>query len=492
MLVLALAFLACDGGKNGADGDAISIRLVNPTDADPMEEVDAFRLDLLIDGELLESATFDLDEPWSLPGLTEYGQVRFEVAGLAGDEVVSYGRSAEIAVVPGVDRDVPITFLPVNEVLPLSVDLDLVQGRKGHEVTILPDGRALIHGGQGLTSDRPQNAMAVYDPSEGAVLETELNLGYAVSDPVVAWDFQQRLVYAGGASDPLPTQTRLKNSAVLDPVAETIDTLPPLNRKRFDHCFRFVRDGFAVAMGGTLPDLDLSSIESLRSDGAGEGNLVWSEEEIPGLSGRGVNACELTSDGRLFLQGATADSTGELSAVESVGGGSPSLVFESIWADSISGNGWVDFSIGAALIPLETGAEGDALVWVGGGLDLESGSGAVATQPRVYNLDAERFQMGFGSDLQPRVDGDWGRWLDPGSVVLSCGYTDGNYNVGQSRIELFEPENGASIGWWELPNRRVGCESAVLKDGSVLVTGGQPESGEDQPWISAILVPYID
>ncbi|MEE2751594.1 MAG: hypothetical protein VX519_09190 [Myxococcota bacterium] len=490
MLVLALAFLACDGGTNDADGDAIRIRLVNPTDADPMEEVDAFRLDLLVDGELLESSTFDLDEPWSLSGQTEYGQLRFEVAGLAGDEVVSYGRSAEFAILPGVDRDVPITFLPVNEVLPLSADVDLAQGRKGHELTLFNDGRALIHGGLGVTSNRPLNPMWVYDPSEGAVLETELNLGYAVADPVVAWDFQQRLVYAGGASDTTPNKTRLKNSAVLDPVAETIDTLPPLQRQRFDHCFRFVRDGYAVAMGGTASALP--SIEVLRSDGAGEGNLVWSEEEIFGLDSSGVNACELTSDGRLFLQGNTVESTGVFDAVESEDGGSLEPVFTPIWANAISGNGWVDFSTDAAMIPLDVGAEEDALVWVGGGLDLESGSKAVVTQPRVYNLDAERFQMGFGSDLQPRVAGDWGRWLLPGSVVLSCGYTDGNYNVGQDRIELFEPENGASLGWWELPNRRAGCQSAVLSDGSVLVTGGLPESGETQPWVTAVLVPYIE
>jgi len=266
-----------------------------------------------------------------------------------------------------------------------------------------------------------------------------------------------------------------------------------LTRKRLDHCFRFLRDGFAVAIGGTLPSAALSSVEILHSDGSGDGTLVWSEEEIPGLSGSGVNACERISDGGLFLQGSSSTSTGVFSVVESEDGGSLTVLFTPMWEPPVAANGLVDFSLYASVIPLEVAAGESDLVWVGGGLDIESGGGvAVASQPRLYDVESQGFEMGFGSDLQPRVAGDWDRWLEPGSVMLSCGHTDGTFSTGQDWIELFEPENGASLGRWELPNRRAGCESVVMRDGSVLVTGGQSETSEAEPWSTAILVPYLE
>jgi hypothetical protein len=490
MMLLALAMLACNGGQGVGDADQIRIRLVNPTASDPMDGVDSIRLQVTVDGEVVASEVFDRNKEWTLPNLTDFGRVRFHVSGLASETVISHGRSAEVAVAPGMDRDVAVTFLPVNQVLFLRAELDMEEGRVGHGAASLPDGRVLVYGGESVLPGNPAPTwMELYDPVEGAFVATDLDLGFTAYRPSAAFNGSRgvELVIAGGLLSS-GSQTRVSQVRRLEPATDTISLLPPMNLPRGGHCFSFLREDFAVAIGGSA--LSVGQVETLRPDGLGSGTLAWTLESINSLSTLNVQNCVALESGKVFLQGSDANSTGVFDFTEERE--SQGRFFSESFLPLGSGqstNGVADLAEGAILVPRPWNEViGEETVWVTGGLDLEAGGGQVATTARRFFVRGRNFAEAPGSNLQPRVYGSWGPWIDPDQIVLGCGYTDGTKIAAQSIVELFDVSDG-SLYSWSMPQPRAGCEVSVLPDGAILLIGGTGTGTSTAA--TTILVPYV-
>ncbi len=491
MKLLVLAMLACNGGGGVGEGDQIRIRLVNPTASDPMDGVDTIRLQVTVEGEVVASEVFDRNKAWTLPNLTDYGRVRFHVSGLASDTVVSHGRSAEVAVAPGADRDVAVTFLPVNEVLFLRAELDMDEGRVGHGVASLPDGRVVVYGGENVLPGNPApTSMEFYDPKEGAFVATDLDLGFSTYGPSAAFNGSRgvELVIAGGFLSS-GSQSRRSEVRRLEPATDAVSLLPPMLLARGDHCFSFLREGFAVAIGGS--SFSLGQVETLRPDGLGSGTLEWVLEPINTLSTLDIQNCVGLESGKIFLQGSDGNSTGVFDFTEERE--SQGFLFSESFQPLASGqstNGVADFADGAILVPRPANdVIAEENVWVAGGLDLEAGGGLLATKARRFFVDGRNFAEAPGSNLLPRVYGSWGPWIDEDRVVLGCGYTDGTLTAAQSIVELFDVSDG-SLFSWSMPQPRSGCEVSVLPDGAILLTGGTGTGTSTAA--TTILVPYVD
>jgi len=490
MMLLMLAVVACNGGQVG-DADQIRIRLVNPTASDPMDGVDSIRLQVTVDDEVVASEVFDRNKDWTLPNLTDFGRVRFHVSGLASEAVVSHGRSAEVAVAPGVDREIPVTFLPVNQVLFLRAEADMEEGRVGHGVASLPDGRVLVFGGESVLPGNPApSQMEVYDPAEAMFVATDLDLGFTAFGPSAAFngDGGVELVVSGGLVSG-GSQTRVSQVRRLEPSTDTVSMLPPMNLSRGGHCFSFLREDFAVAIGGSA--LSVGQVETLRSDGQGSGTLEWTLESINTLSTLNVQNCVGLESGKIFLQGSDSNSTGVFDFTEEREG--QGFFFSESFLPLASGqssNGVADLAAGAVLVPRPANEViAEETIWVSGGLDLEAGGGQVATAARRFFVGGRNFAEAPGSNLQPRVYGSWGAWIDPDRVVLGCGYTDGTYTAAQGVVELFDISDG-SLFSWSMPQARAGCQVSVLPDGAILLTGGTGTGTSTAA--TTILVPYVD
>jgi hypothetical protein len=456
-----------------------------------MDGVDSIRIQVTVDGEVVASEIFDRNKDWTLPNLTDYGRVRFHVSGLASDLVVSHGRSAEVAVAPGVDRDIPVTFLPVNQVLFLRAEADMVEGRVGHGVDSLPDGRVLVYGGESVLPGNPApTLMEVYEPSEGMFVATDLDLGFTSYGPSAAFNGERgvELVISGGLLNS-GSPSRVSQVRRVVPATDTVSLLPPMNLPRGGHCFSFLREDFAVAIGGSA--LSVGEVETLRSDGLGSGTLEWDLEAINTLSTLNVQNCVGLESGKIFLQGSDGNSTGVFDFTKERE--SQGFLFSESFLSLASGqstNGVADLAAGAVLVPRPANdVIAEETVWVAGGLDLEAGGGLVATKARRFYMGGRNFAEAPGSNLLPRVYGSWGPWIDEDRVVLGCGYTDGTLSTAQSVVELFDMSDG-SLFSWSMPQARSGCEVSVLPDGAILLTGGTGTGTSTAA--TTILVPYVD
>jgi hypothetical protein len=75
--------------------------------------------------------------------------------------------------------------------------------------------------------------------------------------------------------------------------------------------------------------------------------------------------------------------------------------------------------------------------------------------------------------------------------VAGCGWADADRTVGESSVELFAPGAAEAGPLVTLERERPGCAVSVLRDGSLLVTGGF-ELGSTAGADAAIVVPWMD
>ncbi len=484
---LALAF-ACTGGNDPIvtdnQGSTVRLRLLNPTDVD-LPDYDSVELEILVEDTVVASERFDLDEAWELEELSSFGALRFRVAGYDEDRVVVYGRSPVMVLSPGIDRDVPILFLPPNEAHFLSLDAALANPRFRHGQIAMPGGRVLVFGGaqtQGGSMDL--RSVEVFDPGESTFSTLEEELLYPLLEPTWAEKEDGEFVITGGQS--LGSATSFVSS--LDPGKDKFYSLASMISPRSGHCFTFFRDNYGVAIGGNNALSD--TLETIRpSDSTGE--FGWTEVSMQQLVTQEVNDCVTVPDGRVFLQGVSSSSTGVFSYSEE---DQANGLFVTNAFTPISGGSFASaiYSRGAMLIPRDpVTAGGSPRVWVYGGVDAQTG--AVTNEAREYLLDSGTFVNAVGTGMSSRVGGSWDRWIESEHYALGCGYNDPSVvpTIPQTAIELIDLNSGRY--WdWTMPRSRAGCRLSVLDDGTLLIVGGQPEVGETAPSSVAVLVPYLE
>jgi hypothetical protein len=471
LLMLASCAPSGDGDEVivAVDNATITLSLRNPTiDAVPTEGVTAMRIDVVADGLVVSSESFEYpgDAP-ALEGIAEYGVVRFEVAGTNGSSVRSYGRSAEVIIEPGEDLWVPITFLPVNRVYALEEAMQ--QPRSQHDSIPLPDGRILLLGGHNPSRSTSFEEIETYDFYEGLFSAPGTGLDEGVANVQWSWtNDSELLIYGGdnaftGASDGI---------WLYEPVQDTIERIGDLIMPRSGHCGAQYIDNSIIILGGAGTGNSADLLRYYTDDQSWSATLMGIEN---GGSSEDAVGCAVSDDGKVFIQGVDQGTTGILDPFSGAGIGEG---FEPV-AASAAGT-YVSHAI---ILQIEPG-----VFWLGGGIDLDTNT--VTSEGQEFRMSAEGF-VNSTPLATPRQDASWSPWIEDGWIAVTGGYSDVSSRNAVNKVELLAPALGEKGPTVDLDRDRPGCSIATLPDGALLITGGF-ETGTSDPPSAAIMVPYIE
>lgn len=489
-LLLPVLLQACDSINLAptevevvADTSTVTLALRNPTqDADPLASITSLRVDVKVDGVAMVSESFDwpLEDGASaiMEHLTEYGIVRFEVAGISGGQVLSFGRSAEMVIPPGEDIRVPITFLPINTAFALTEEM---QGRRSrHMATRRPDGTILLVGGHSAEGGTTFDDLEVFDGASFTLSHPSGRLPEAAAAPAGGWLEDGTLLLVGGESRASAGGVGTQSISLYDPVDETVEQVASLGVPRQDHCAaHYIPSGFWVLGGPGSMDIDGSYGDLVRESGSGDG---WNDELVT-LRGS-INSAEVTaciadeSSGKVYVQGKTALSTG----VWDVRGGA---VAAGEAFQAISGNyGDAAFLWHPIVRIIEPGT-----VWIAGGGDFSEPQYPSSTEGREFRMDSGVFVRGNGL-TDPRQSASVDDWIVDGWLVVGCGFTDYRGITSSNSVEILDPLTGDRGPQVQLDRDRPGCQVSTLLDGSILVTGGFGPTSTPGDATMAIIVPW--
>jgi hypothetical protein len=474
-LPLLLLLAACKPGDDGdvvivaVDNATITLSLRNPTqDAVPTEGVTTMRIDVVANGAVLASESFDY--PGGTPeleGIAEYGVVRFEVAGTDGSSVRSYGRSAEVIVAPEEDLWVPITFLPVNRVFALSESMQ--QPRSQHDSIPLPDGRILLLGGHNPSRNTSFEEVETYDFYEGVFAAPGASLDVGIANAQWSWTGESELLIYGG-DNALSGAT--DGIWIYDPVQDTIQRNGSLIMPRSHHCGAQYIDNSIVILGGAGTGSSADLLRYYTDDQSWSSTLMGIEN---GGSSEDAVGCGVSDDGRIFIQGVDQGTTGILDPFSGAGIGEG--------FDSIAASAAGTYVSDAIILEIEPG-----VFWLGGGIDVQSNT--VTSEGQEFRMDAAGF-VNSTPLATPRQHASWTEWIEDGWIAVAGGYSDVASRNAVNKVELLAPGLGEKGPTVDLDRDRPGCSIATLPDGALLITGGF-DTGTTDPASAAIMVPYID
>jgi len=479
------AFVGCTGSPSVEDSHGVKLVLLNPTTANPMAGVSQLRVALFQEGEEVFRQTLAVDAPLRIPNLVDYGLVRFELAGLnSDDDVLSFGRSAEIAVVPNVDREVSLTFLPVNEVLTLSArPLD---ARSFHSTTKAPDGRILLLGGINGAGTHSLDSIEYYAPASGRFIPFANFLSFDTLLPGVAWTQDKTLVVSGGQKVVAGSGTRTVGVNLIDPTKDLVSQVLDMQIPRQDHCFENVSGELMLAAGGTSGAT--VGVELFHPDPTNPGQWKVESGVTQFFQPYNIQGCVKTPNNRIFFQGTGDLSTGTYTYngdLNGFAGGFEVLNY------SLSDLAFLLYPYGQSMVAL-----GDSRIWMAGGRindgDGDFSNDATPGLTREFDMDSGVFSQGIDPNLSERTWGAVAPWMSPGMFVFACGGVNGDViSNSHPMVEIADLNSGEVVLATPMDRMRPGCAMNVLDDGTVLITGGHTP-GELVEDGGAILVPYLD
>lgn len=477
--------VGCSGDSSLADSHGVRLVLLNPTIANPMAGVTELRVTLSQGGDEVFRQTLAVDEPLRIPNLVDYGLIRFELVGLNSDgDVLSFGRSAEIAVVPNVDREVSITFLPVNKVLTLTArPLD---ARSFHTTTKVPDGRILLLGGLNAAGVHSLDSIEYYAPSTGRFIPFANFLTFDALLPGVAWTQQKTLVVSGGQEVAGSTESRSAGMNLIDPTRDLVSKVLDMQIPRQDHCFENISGELVMAAGGTAGAT--VGVELFHPDPANSGQWKVESGVTQFFQPYNIQSCVKTPDNRIFFQGTGDLSTGTYTYNGDLNGFSGGF---QVLNYSLSDPTFLLYPYGQSMVALS-----DSRVWMAGGR-IHDGDGDPANDltpglTREFDMNSGTFFQGIDPNLSDRTWGKVEAWMSPGIFVFACGGVNGDV-IGNPHpmVEFADLNSGVVRLAVPMDRTRPGCSMNVLDDGTVLITGGHVP-GELVEDGGAILVPYLD
>lgn len=479
MLVFLLACAPAEVVTIAGRSGAVEVHLVNPTTCstcDPFDTVDTLRIDVVRDGAVIASDSFKYpDEEPVLPGLDEYGVVRIQLVGLAGGTVVSAGRSDEIAVDPEGTLSVPIVFLPVNRDIPLTAKMS--SHRSNHVAFRLRNGSVMLAGGASTKRDAAFASTEIYDPTTGTFLAGPGELPSSVAEPRVVELPEGDRMFIGGYAIGVDGSTSASPAvSVYSEESATITATGFMENPRAGHCVSLFRSRQGMVFGGNT---GTNQADFFRSDAVGAA-FTFSGVPMQNLVQGNVTGCVALADGRTFVQGSDAASTGIWNYTEETAGQvDPGSAFEPINAGAPKAR----FLSGEIIVPLESGS-----AWIAGGADTSTGE--VIGAGREFRPDAAAFSDAPGL-ARPAYAAHWTPWMENGLIAVGCAWQDVARTVPTGGVELIDPtgvETGVTI---PLGKARNGCTLTTLNDGSILIVGGFTD-GEKNSVDAALVIPWIE
>ncbi len=471
MNLLLLALLGCKEPEQftvGGRTATLNFTLTNPTSCaqcDPWRDVDTLVVRVLAGKDVVTEATFQRDAPIELADLPGFGVVRVELEGLAAGQVRSAGRSPEVALGPDVVADVPMTFLPVNRMLPLAAAMGTPRSR--HVAVPLVDGRVLIAGGEDPGRTRVYPTAELFDPREGTFAAVEGALPAGVASPTVLRLEDGDVMLVGGLARTRSGAVSVPAVTLVDHVTGAISAVADLNVAREGACAARFRDKQAIVLGGADGDV---------ADYLKPGDGDWSFDAVPmrDFDPSRVDACASLEDGSVLVLGESAATTGIWAPAD---GQDPGAAFTPVRDAQV---GAARLARGATTLRTETGT------WMLGGVDPTDAT--LMRDSAIYDEANARFVDGpalTAGRFRPQVVA-----LPDGIAAVGCGWGDEAMTRSVDTVELVDLRGDDRLPSIATDRARPGCTLTALDDGSVLIAGGFGASSGNGA-TAALMLPWV-
>lgn len=326
----------------------------------------------------------------------------------------------------------------------------MLEPRSGHSATLLPDGKVLIAGGMRRNQDFYKSS-ELYDPATGKFEHTGEMTMARVGQAAVLLPSGKVLIAGGwvgaGATD---------SAELYDPATRRFIPIAKMTTRRGNPSATLLPDGDVLVAGGADHDAPggISSAEVFHS-------ATLSFQAIsPMHYARISHTATLLKDGRVLIVGGRGDTLAAVAEIYD-----PKTRKFSDAGRLITPR----YKHTAGLLP-------DGRVLIAGGSDERDWQGKL-NSAEIYDPAAGKFATAAAMN-------DARFKLPETSVVLNSGEV---LIAGGSReVELFDPSSGRfKVAAGKMRDLRHFMTETKLKDGSVLLAGGYPNSdaGTTETWV---------
>jgi hypothetical protein len=326
----------------------------------------------------------------------------------------------------------------------------MLEPRSGHSATLLPNGKVLIAGGMRRNQDFYRSA-ELYDPSTGNFQPTGQMAVARVGHIAVLLRSGKVLVAGGWVGHDCTDSAEL-----YDPATRKFQPLPKMTARRGRPNATLLATGDVLITGGADHDAPggVATAEIFRAANSGFEPLV------PMHFARIANTTTLLSDGRVLIaggRGATVTAVAEI-------------------FDPASNQFTVTASMLTARYKHSAGLLPDGRVLIAGGSDDRDWAGTL-NSAEIYDPRAHTFTA-----TSPLHDSRFK--LPDEAVQLASGRL--LIAGGSKTVEVYDPKTQKFIvAAGQMPEPRHYMAETKLSDGSVLLTGGYPNSdrASSETWI---------
>jgi hypothetical protein len=448
--IVALTAAACAPRETPyVEVATLTISLHTPADVDPLLGADELVVRVydpagnelavargLADGELV------IDE------LTTLGAVIIEVTAQTDGQILAAGRTPAVIVdrgAPGVD----ILFLPVNQAIELTHDLD--SPRLDHVAFPTPSGRVALLGGRAPSTEDVYERGAWWDPVFG-FSDDGPSLPRAGYDMTTTAYLDGTLLGSGGLDD---AGQPLSEAWVLQADGARADVLPAMTWPRAGHCIARSQEFAALAIGGLIDPPN--SVDSLRTG-------AWNQYLIDDLTAASVTGCWGNGDGLVVTIGEADAAWGVFDLRPSSANDIPDAFYR--YPDTQP-------ALDGALLVED---QGDLLII--GGVSTPTGE----VTDTIRRLDPLSGEMTAELALPaPRAHAE-ALWFDDGVLAIAGGYADALGTELVHDLILFDVRSGALELSVDLPVR--GGRLVPFPGGGLAVLGGIEADGRPaEAWV---------
>ena len=325
----------------------------------------------------------------------------------------------------------------------------MLEPRSGHSATLLPNGKVLIAGGMRRNQDFYKSA-ELYDPATGKFQPTGEMNERRVGQIAVLLRTGKVLIAGGWVG-----QGGTDLAELYDPATGKFTTISKMTMRRGRPSATVLKNGDVLIAGGEVEDNEpVESAEIFRA------NALSFQATGSMHHARVAHTATLLEDGRVLVTGGYS---GQVSASAEV-------------YDPKTGSFSETGSMTTARCKHTAGLLPDGRVLIAGGSDNRGWNGNLSSA-EIYDLKTGKFMP-----VSPLNDS---RFKLPDEAVRLA---DGKLLIagGSKQVEVFDPASGKFLlAAGEMADARHYMAETKLKDGSVLLTGGYPNSDQAtaQAWI---------
>ncbi len=342
---------------------------------------------------------------------------------------------------------------------------DMGTAREGHTVTLLPNGKVLIVGGQYDLLTGYLESAELYDPSTGTFTSTGSMLSARAGHTATLLSNGKVLITGGVAGT-----SRYASAEIYDPVTGSFSPTGSMAIARDMHTATLLPNGKVLIVGGCREGNGNCSLDLPELYNPVTGTFTTSGA---GIFNRGGHTATLLPNGKVLISSGDAmlSDCGTLCLM-------PVVYLYDIATGTFSATGSMETTREihtATLLP-------NGKVLIAGGINDTSGT---LSSAELYDPATGIFSYTAGALGTARYS-HTATLLPNGRVLIAGGFM--NHGRAASSAELYDPATGTFIPTGSMLSARVGNTSAILlPNGKVLNVGGLTTTDVPDGWVIGIL-----